>query len=123
MDITANIVRIRTEFKREMVNATLKIMERAMRDYKAIRDSYDENNPRAARAFARADKIEGQVNRMKGKANRIERYWSDTHESGANWPVPPRYGNDSYEPKEAEEPDIQPESQTPAKDADETENT
>ncbi len=86
------VVRVRTDFKREMVNATLKTLERAMRDYRAIRETFDENDPRVAKALAKADVLESQGRQLESKARKIQDYWSEEHQWGPDWPIGPREG-------------------------------
>lgn len=86
------VVRIRTDFKREMVNATLKTIERAMRDYRAIRETFDENDPRVAKALAKADALEAQGRRLESKARKLQNYWSEEHQWGPDWPIAPKEG-------------------------------
>ena len=82
------IIRVRTQFKRHMVNAALKTVERAMHDYRAIRETYGESDPRMAKAFARADRMEARGRREKAKGERMLKYWSDEHKDGPDWPIP-----------------------------------
>ncbi|MDD4734921.1 MAG: hypothetical protein PHP44_02310, partial [Kiritimatiellae bacterium] len=106
-DQKANLVRVRTDFKREMVNATLKTVERAMRDYKAIRERFDENDPRVAKALAKADALESQGKRLESKGRRMLNYWSEDHQWGPDWPIQPKEGE---RPQPLPTPTVQPES-------------
>jgi hypothetical protein len=87
-----HIIRVRTRFDRQMVNAALKTAERAMRDYRAIRDTYDESDPRVAKALARADAMEGKARRLKRQGERVMDYWSEAHVDGPDWPIAPPEG-------------------------------
>ncbi|MDD2236280.1 MAG: hypothetical protein PHG65_03615 [Kiritimatiellae bacterium] len=107
VDQKANLVRVRTDFKREMVNATLKTVERAMRDYKAIRERFDENDPRVAKALAKADALESQGKRLESKGRRMLNYWSEDHQWGPDWPIQPKEGE---RPQPLPTPTVQPES-------------
>jgi len=69
-----NIVRLRVEFERIMVNAVLKSIERMGRDMAQMRGSLDEKlDPRLVDARLRTEKP--------------LHYWSDPHKWGPDWPI------------------------------------
>lgn len=69
-----NLVRMRLDFDRPMVNATLKSIERMGRDLMQMRGSLDEKlDPRLVDARLRSDKP--------------LHYWSDSHRWGPDWPI------------------------------------
>ncbi len=71
-----NIVRIKSEFERKMVNVILKGVERMGRDVAQIRASKDYKlDPRLVQA------------RLRGQRRGL--YWSDAHASGPDWPIGP----------------------------------
>lgn len=68
-----NIVRLRSDFDRKMVNISLKMVERATRDLAAMRGTMDEKlDPRL---------VDDQL-----FSKKPQHYWSDTHKYGADWP-------------------------------------
>lgn len=70
------LVRFHSEFERVMVNAILKVIERASRDMAAMRMVQDERlDPREADAKLRTKKP--------------LHYWSEAHQWGPDWPIPP----------------------------------
>lgn len=69
-----NLVRLRLDFERVMVNATLKSIERMGRDLMQMRGSLDEKlDPRLVDVRLRSDKP--------------LHYWSDPHRWGPDWPI------------------------------------
>ncbi len=71
-----NIVRIRTEYERVMVNAVMKTLERMGRDMTQMRLSMDEKmDPRTVDAIMRTRKP--------------YHYWSEEHRWGPHWPFMP----------------------------------
>lgn len=69
-----NIVRLRVDFERVMVNAVLKSIERMGRDMAQMRGSMDEKlDPRLVDARMRSEKP--------------LHYWSDPHNWGPDWPI------------------------------------
>lgn len=69
-----NLVRLRMNFERVMVNATLKSIERMGRDLAQMRGSLDEKlDPRLVDARLRSEKP--------------LHYWSDAHKWGPDWPI------------------------------------
>lgn len=70
-----NIVRIRMNFERPMVNVVLKGIERMGRDIAQMRATLDNKlDPRLVQARMRNQRIDG--------------YWSKHHISGPDWPIP-----------------------------------
>jgi hypothetical protein len=72
----ASVVKYNTEFERVMVNAILKTIERFSRDLAAMRLTQDERlDPRLVDAKLRTAKP--------------LHYWSESHQWGPDWPIPP----------------------------------
>ena len=70
-----NIVRLRVNFERVMVNAALKSIERMGRDLAQMQGSMEERiDPRLVDARMRSQKP--------------THYWNDDHKWGPNWPIP-----------------------------------
>lgn len=71
-----NLIRMRSDFQRVMVNAVLKGVERMSRDLAAMRGTLDEGkDPRL---------VDAQLQSAKPL-----HYWSEPHQWGPNWPIPP----------------------------------
>ena len=71
-----NIVRMRAEYERVMVNAVLKTLERFGRDWRAMRLTHEERmDPR-------------EVDRLMATRKPLH-YWSDEHRWGPDWPIGP----------------------------------
>ena len=71
-----NIVRMRTEYERVMVNAVLKTLERFGRDWNAMRLTMEERmDPR-------------EVDRLMATRKPLH-YWSEEHRWGPDWPIAP----------------------------------
>jgi hypothetical protein len=71
-----NIVRMRTQYERVMVNAVLKTMERFGRDWNAMRLTMEERmDPR-------------EVDRIIATRKPLH-YWSEEHRWGPDWPIAP----------------------------------
>ncbi|NCD32262.1 MAG: hypothetical protein EOL87_02470 [Spartobacteria bacterium] len=85
-----NIIRVKTKFDRKMVNASLKVMESAMRDYRMIRASVDSSDSRIAGAVGQADALAGKAGRLQREGKQLMKYWGDEHEWGPDWPIPPQ---------------------------------
>ena len=74
MEKEQNIVRMKVDFERVMVNATLKSMERMGRDYAQMKRSLDERmDPRLVDASLKSDSP--------------LHYWSTPHKWGPDWPI------------------------------------
>ena len=71
-----NLVRIKTEFERVMVNAVLKSIERLSRDLAQMKGSLTE-------------KLDPRIVDARLKTSKPDHYWSEPHEWGPNWPIPP----------------------------------
>ena len=83
-----NIVRMRTEYERVMVNAVLKTLERFGRDWRAMRLTHEERmDPR-------------EVDRLMATRKPLH-YWSDEHRWGPDWPIGP--SPEELEEREREE--------------------
>lgn len=75
-----SVVSVKTRFERPMVNASLKTVERMGRDMAMARLIRDEHlDPRLAD--------------QKMQAKKPLHYWSDAHEWGPDWPIPPHVAN------------------------------
>lgn len=71
-----NIISLKSDFGRVMVNAVLKGVERMSRDLAAMRGTMEKGlDPRVVDAQLRSSKP--------------LHYWSEPHEWGPNWPIPP----------------------------------
>jgi hypothetical protein len=68
-----NIVRVKSQFDRVMVNAVLKSVERAGRDMAQMRGSLDE-------------KLDPRLVDERLFSQKPQHYWSDEHRWGPNWP-------------------------------------
>ena len=75
-----NLVTIKTAFSRPMVNASLKSIERMGRDMSAMRLVMDE-------------KLDPRIADKQLRSGKPSHYWSDQHEWGPDWPIPPRSTN------------------------------
>ena len=71
-----NIVRMRSDFERVMVNAILKSVERMSRDLAQMRGSLE-------------DKMDPRVVDARLKTTKPSHYWSNEHQWGPDWPIPP----------------------------------
>ncbi len=69
-----NLVRLRLDFERVMVNVTLKSVERMGRDLSQMRGSLDE-------------KLDPRLVDARLKSEKPLHYWSDAHEWGPDWPI------------------------------------
>ncbi len=85
------LVRVKTDFERVMVNATLKTIERMSRDLAQMKGSLEERmDPRLVDARLRTQKP--------------LHYWSEDHQWGPDWPIPPSKLTNSTEATEASVP-------------------
>jgi hypothetical protein len=71
-----NIVRMKVEFDRVMVNATLKSIERMGRDLAQMQGSLEE-------------KLDPRLVDARLHSSKPAHYWNDEHRWGPNWPIPP----------------------------------
>lgn len=71
-----NLIRMKSDFQRVMVNAVLKGIERMSRDLAAMRGTLDE-------------KLDPRVVDAKLKTAKPLHYWSEAHQWGPDWPIPP----------------------------------
>ena len=71
-----NIVRMRSDFERVMVNAILKSVERMSRDLAQMRGSLE-------------DKMDPRLVDARLKSTKPSHYWSNEHQWGPDWPIPP----------------------------------
>ena len=71
-----NIVRMKTDFERVMVNAVLKSVERMSRDLAQMKGSLTERlDPR---------EVDARL-----KTRKPDHYWSEPHQRGPDWPIAP----------------------------------
>ncbi|MBU0677876.1 MAG: hypothetical protein KJ626_07135 [Verrucomicrobia bacterium] len=92
-----NIIRIRSEYGRVMVNAILKTLERMGRDMAQIRGSLNEGkDPRL---------VDAEL-----KSRKHQHYWTDEHRWGPNWPIGSLSKTNELEGTDAEAP---PDTATP----------
>jgi hypothetical protein len=76
MEKEQNLVRIKTDFERVMVNAVLKSIERMSRDIAQMKGSLTEKlDPR---------EVDARL-----KTAKPNNYWSETHQWGPDWPIAP----------------------------------
>ena len=71
-----NIVRMKSDFERVMVNAILKSIERMSRDLAQMRGSLE-------------DKMDPRLVDAHLKSTKPSHYWSNEHQWGPDWPIPP----------------------------------
>lgn len=83
-----NIVRIRSNFERPMVNVVLKGIERMGRDVAGIRGTL-------------AQKLDPRLVQARLKNSRSYGYWSKQHQWGPNWPIAPREDEEAVKTAEA----------------------
>ncbi|HBA86399.1 MAG TPA: hypothetical protein DCZ95_20150 [Verrucomicrobia bacterium] len=70
------LVRIKTEFGRVMVNVCLKSIERMSRDLAALKGTFE-------------DRLDPRVVDARLKTQKPLHYWSEPHQWGPDWPIPP----------------------------------
>ena len=71
-----NIISLKSAFDRPMVNAMLKTIERMGRDMAAMR-------------LIRDDKLDPRLADAQLKSDKPLHYWSEAHQWGPDWPIPP----------------------------------
>ena len=71
-----NVIRVRAEYDRVMVNVVLKVVERAGRDLAHIRGVQEE-------------RLDPRVVDARLQTRKPLHYWSEEHRWGPNWPIPP----------------------------------
>lgn len=76
LEKTQNVVRITTDFKRTMVNASIKAVERLGRDVAAMR-------------MIREDRLDPRIVDDKLKSSTPLNYWGEAHRWGPDWPAAP----------------------------------
>lgn len=76
MEKEQNIVRMKVDFERVMVNATLKSIERMGRDLAQMQGSMEE-------------KLDPRLVDARMQSQRPGHYWNKEHHWGPNWPIPP----------------------------------
>jgi hypothetical protein len=76
LDAEKNIVRLRSSYERVMVNALLKTLERMSRDL-------------AAMQYIQAQGLDPRDADAKLATRKPVHYWSDAHQWGPDWPIPP----------------------------------
>ncbi|HIE11174.1 MAG TPA: hypothetical protein EYP62_06120 [Kiritimatiellae bacterium] len=71
-----NVIRMRAQYDRVMVNVVLKVIERAGRDLAHIRGTEQE-------------RLDPRVVDARLQTRKPLHYWSEEHRWGPNWPIPP----------------------------------
>lgn len=80
-----NIVRLKSDFDRPMVNVCLKTLERMSRDLAQMRGTLDEKlDPRL---------VDDQL-----YSRKPQHYWTDSHKYGPNWPFKPEKQDEVLDP-------------------------
>lgn len=88
------LIRFSTDFERVMVNAILKSIERLSRDLAAMKSTFDE-------------RLDPRLTDAKLRTKKPMHYWSEEHQWGPDWPIPPIMTNRTEGGASAAEPETQ----------------